>query len=230
MPPLPFVLGLLIMAGLAGLAGRIALARYRQVRALGDLARTEHLTFSSEDVVGLHARYHNLDLIRQGPSRHACNLLYGPTEAGPVTLFSYSYDLGFGVHQTNRQWWFAVLETGVPHDHWRAFPEEKEAPEKKSMDLYVGAHWSTPGGRFGRLDRFRIDADHEDTHKRLTDAGIECLFRAVPGDYHWEVRGPLLAVAAPFDSDPQTPIRLLAAARELARILEAAKHLAPHAG
>ena len=193
------ILGLLI---LAGVAGRAVVSRRRQLRALRRLARERRLNFSPEDLIDVRDRYHNLELIRQGHSRHACNVLHGPTDAGLLTVFSYSYDLGFGPRRASAYWWLAVVETAGVHEHWRAGPANSAPPQDETQ-----------------IDRFNIRADHEETLQKLIDAGIERVFQASPADCHWEVRGPLVAVAAPFGSVPEVPRQLLTTACDLARIL-----------
>lgn len=201
MYPFWLFIGLLIIAALFV---RVVIVRRRPVRLLRDLAAARRLSLSAEDLIGIQERYHNLDMIRRGHSRHACNLLYGSTGTGLVTIFYYSYDLGFGVNRTNRQWWFAVVETACLHDHWRAMPAA-----------------SFNGGReLALVDRFRVRTEHHHTLGRLIDAGIEELFRTAPPEYYWEARGPLVAVATPFDSDPQTPRGLLDITCDLARRLQ----------
>ncbi len=194
-----FCLGLLVITGLVV---RVVISRRRRTRTLLSLATELHLSFSPEDLIDVQDRYHNLDMIRRGHSRHACNILYGRADAGLVTVFCYHYDLGFGAHQVSRDWWFAVLETPGVHKHWRAVP--------------AGASTLTSPVR---IDVFDLQADHRDTLSQLTDAGIERVLEAAPADYHWEVRGPLVAVATPFDPAPETPRRLLITACDLARIL-----------
>ena len=80
---------------------RAALRRRRRLRAWRDLARKRRFNFSPGDPIGLHERYQNLDMIRQGHRRHACNVLHGPTPDGSVSVFSYSYELGFGMNRSD---------------------------------------------------------------------------------------------------------------------------------
>lgn len=196
----------LVLCGLAILAlaaGRIALRRRRQTRDLRDLAGRKRLNFSTEDLIGVQHRYHNLDLIRRGHSRHVCNVLYGSTEAGLATLFCYSYDLGFGQNRCAEQRWIAVVETSQVHDHWHAVPSTGAAPSAQSATI----------------DRFVVHSAHQETLQQLENQEIRCVFREAPPDYLWEARGPFIAVAMPLSGVAETPEGLLATACRLASLL-----------
>lgn len=108
MHPFWLLVGLLIVPLLLR---RAVLARYRQTRILRDYARKKRLNFVAEDSIGIVARYDRLDLIRQGHNRSATHLLYGSNDAGSITLFNYTYELGFGINRMQRRWWVAVVET-----------------------------------------------------------------------------------------------------------------------
>jgi hypothetical protein len=120
-----------------------------------------------------------------------------------ATLFCYAFDLGFGIHRARQQWWIAVLETAGQHHHWQAQPLDPENPDH-------GRH---------KIDRFTIHADHQNTIALLRKAGLEKLLKDTPPNYHWEVRGTLLAVASPNNTDPQSLNQLLTSARKLAHLL-----------
>jgi len=191
---------------IAAAACRVIVTHARRRRALRGLAREERLNFSPEDLIGIHERYYNLEMIRQGHSRHTWNVLYSPTADGLATVFCYHYEVGFDVRCTAQRWWFAVMETpDAYHPHWQAEPAD-----------------SSGAGASGAIDGFRLWSDHAATRERLIEAGIERVFAAAPAECRWEARGPLVAVAVPFDPDPRTPRRLLTTARELTRLLAAA--------
>ena len=190
---------------------RVLLLRRRQTRMLRRIADRHQLNFSPEDLIGLHERYQNLELIRRGHSRHVWNVVYGSTDAGLVALFRYSYDLGFGANCTTHQCWMVVVELSGVHPSWRACPAGSGAAGN--------GHW--------RVDRFDVRADRVTTVPELVDAGVENTFRKAPAGYHWEVCGSLVAVAAPLHHDPETPDRLLAVASELAQRLASCPHKEP---
>jgi len=194
------VVGLVV---LAGVVIRLVLTRQRQVQALREIAKRHRFNYSSEDLIGLHERYQNLDLIRQGHNRHAWNVVYGAVETGLIALFRYRYDVGFGANRSSRQWWVAVVETSRAYRHWHAFPK--------------GGHQAMSDGR--KWGRFRIHTYHESTVPELIDAGVDTTLANAPPDYQWEVRGPLIAVAAPMRPDPQVPEQLITVACELAQRL-----------
>jgi len=198
MPSLWLLLATLLIAGAVG---RIVAHRRRQLRTLRDLARRHRLNFSPEDLIGLHERYQNLDLIRRGHNRHAWNVVYGSAEPGLIALFGYSYDLGFGANRTAHQYWIVVIETPRAHHHWQAFSGESAC---------------RPVGEPRRIGPFDVWADHPATLSELLDAGLESTFHKAPANYRWEARGTLLAVATPMQPDPQTPEQLLTTACELA--------------
>ena len=112
-----FILGI---ATLAAIAAVMSISRRRESRILRELAGRQRLNFTAEDLIDLHERYYRLHLVRQGHNHFAWNLLYGTTDEGLVSLFCYRYDLGFGVDQTHRSWWIAVLETPRCYPSWRA--------------------------------------------------------------------------------------------------------------
>jgi len=206
----PFWVVLVLLVA-AMTTARVIISRRRQAVGLHGLARRHRLNFSPLDLIGLHDRYYNLDLIRQGHSRHAWNVLYGSTDAGLVAVFRYSCDVGFGVHQESRHWWMVVVETPYLHDPWRAGPADAAEPDG--------------GGGGGEneiaLGPFKVRADHAATLARLSDPAVTEWMRQLPPASRWEARGPLLAAAVPVDHDAETPDRLLTTACELARRLRA---------
>ena len=201
MQPLLLITGLVI---LAVVAGRGAWLRRRESRHLRELADRRRLNFAPDDLIGVYERYVHLDLIHRGHNRHVWNVLYGTTDAGLVTLFCYAYELGFGTNRTQEQWWMGVLETGDLHDTWQALPEEA-----------IKRNYTKVGEVCVRTDRR--------TTRRSLEASEEIRSILDPADRpcHWEVRGPLLAVAARLDSDPATAEQLLARLVRLARGLAA---------
>ncbi|UCD27758.1 MAG: hypothetical protein JSV03_11705, partial [Planctomycetota bacterium] len=119
------------------------------------------------------------------------------------TLFCYTYDLGFGIHRTDRHWWIAVIETTGQYKHWRAYPADS----------------NTIKGQGEKIERFVICADRQNTINQLTDIGIERIFQNVPANYHWEVQNQFVAIAAPHHTDPAIPDQLLTTACKLAHLL-----------
>lgn len=207
MHPFWLVLVLLIVAVVTG---RAVVSRRRLIKELSALARRRRLNFSPFDLIGIHDRYYNLDLIRQGHSRYAWNVLYGSTDAGLVAVFRYSYDVGFGVYQGSRHWWMAVVETPYLHDPWRA---ELGGTGEREGDSHSDANEAALGS-------FRLRTAHAATLERLRDTAVTGSLDAAPVNTRWEARGPLLVAAVPVDRDPQTPDRLLTAVCELARRLK----------
>jgi len=196
-----FIIGLVALT-IAAL--RAVLARRRQNRLLRGLARSRRLNFTPEDLIGVHERFCNLRLIRRGHRRHAWNLLYGTTDAGLISLFCYRYDLGFGIQQSHRQCWIAVLETPRNHARWYALLAASE-PQADSRPT-------------AQLAGFTIHADGGDTINRLCDAGLEAVLRnAAPAD-RLETNHQLVAAAAPYSRDIETPARLLDTTIQLARL------------
>jgi len=200
MEMLGFTLGILILAAVA--VGTIV-SRRRQTRKLRQLAQKRRLNYSAEDLIGIHERYQNLELIRRGHIRHASHVLFGSTDVGMVTLFCYTFDLGFGINRSAQQWSMAIIETTGHYDHWRARPVKSGQTNEDAKTI----------------DRFSISADHQDTAAQLTDADIEQLLQESPAEYHWEVCGPLVAVAVADDSNPETLDELLNTAIKLAKTL-----------
>lgn len=181
-------------------AGGIGLSRRRQAAVLRELARSWRLNYAAEDLLDLQNRYHALELVQRGHSRHACHLIYGSTEAGLVTLFFHAFDIGFGGLRSRQHWWTAVLETPFLNERWTV-----------QLDK--------PGPAAGPC---LIRAD-ETTRERLHACGIASLIDAASPETRWEARGPLLAVSAPATGERFTP-------GELLRLLtEASKCLKPHA-
>lgn len=71
-------------------------------------------------------------------------------------------------------------------------------------------------GAVHRPWRARMAADHHDAGAGPIDAGIQSFLEGFPGSWQWEVRGPLVAVAAPLDDDPATAERVFNAVLDLA--------------
>ncbi|NLX14113.1 MAG: hypothetical protein GXY44_10740 [Phycisphaerales bacterium] len=192
---------------LAALAGRIVMVRRRERRTLQPLAAEHHMHYTHEDLICIQERYHNLLMIRRGHNRHVSHLLYGSSSGRPITLFCYTYELGFGTSSESRQWWMAIVETPRTHLAWRAAP---------MSDFQA----NDPGTATQTIDGYRLVASSRDICSRLVETGISHLFAYAPGNYRWEVQGSLAAVAAPFDLDPTTPGRLYETVCRLTRYLE----------
>ena len=195
-----FVVGLVM---LTVVTLRALFARRRQNRRLRELARSRRLNFTPEDLIGVPERFYALRLIRRGHRRHAWNLLYGTPDAGLISLFCYRYDLGFGIHQSCRQCWIAVVETPHDHDCWHALP---------ACDSQANNHHTS------EIAGFTIHADARDTIDELRDAGLEAVLKnATPTD-QFETHHQLVAAAAPYNRDIETPARLLDTTIQLARL------------
>ena len=208
MHPMWLVLGLLLMTGLAV---RVAVGRYRRLRMLCRLAAEHRFRFSGDDLIDIHDRYQNLEMIRQGHNRHVSNVLYGPTDAGLATVFCYDYELGFGSRRATRSWWIAVVETDRARDHWWAV----------SADDSIWTPGDTDSACSARVGGFEIHANHEATLNELRRLGLDRMFQTAPSDCRWEIRGPLVAVAVPFRPDGEAPAQVLSAARTLSAALRA---------
>lgn len=191
---------------IAPLVGRTYLHRRRELSSLSALARRRNLKFSTVDLIGLHDRYCNLELVRQGHNRHVWNVLYGSADAGLVTVFRYSYDLGFGVCRRSESWWMTVLEGPQVLKPWRADPAG-------------AAEISPPSERMGP---FAIHADHAATVADLRQPGIRTAIESMPADCHIEAAGLLLAAAIPFEAGPAAPDTLLTCILTLADHLQTA--------
>lgn len=209
------VLGLV----LAPPAARMWLKRRQRHARLWQLASERQLKLSTVDTIGLHDRYHNLDLIRRGHNRHAWDVLYGTSEAGHVAAFRYSYDLGFGVQQSSRHWWVAVLESTALFDGWQARPAgppdgpstvgpstEGMSAEGACIEEKPFTDESTAGIRLGP---FLVRADHWTTLESLASPATKAIFLEMPYWWHLEARGPLLAIAAPAEEPAVEPGALI---------------------
>ncbi len=185
--------------------GRAYVRRHRQVRGLTDLARRCNLRFSAIDLIGLHERYYNLQLMRRGHSRHAWNVLYGTTEAGLIAIFRYSYDSGFGVHQSAQQWWIGVLEGTDPFANWQAAPCQ-----------------ATADSGTARVGPFSCQADQADTLAKLAEPGPAAALLSLPDTWHLEASGVLLAMAAPGEDDASVAGQLYHSLQALAQELRQA--------
>lgn len=118
--------------------GRGYWRRRKQARALIRLARSKGLTFSPVDLIGLHERYYNLEMIRQGHNRQAWNVVYGSTDAGLLAMFRYSFDAGFGVHRSSRHYWIAVIESPQSAGNWQVKGTE---PSKLLHNTHGSKGW-----------------------------------------------------------------------------------------
>jgi hypothetical protein len=201
---------------LSPFAGRLYLVRRRQRRELLALARKRNLKFSPVDLIGLHDRYYNLDLIRQGHGRHAWNVLYGSVETGLIAVFRYSYDLGFGVQRTSSQWWMAVLESPTPFANWRAEPaHDAPADTTGSTDAAEATGPAQPTSEI-RVGPLLLHADRAATLTDLARPPVAAALLAMPEGCHVEAHGPLLALACPADDNLEHPERLIDALTTLA--------------
>lgn len=173
------IIAITVVVG-GGLMIQAIIHRQRRLRALRRLATDLRLRFSPEDVLDVQDRHQNLDLLRQGHSRHACHLLHGPTPVGPLSAFYYRYELGAGLHRDSRAWWIAVIDTRHALPHWQAVPEEMP-----------------PDSDGARVGRFHVRADHQATVAALRNGGAEPVLQDVADECHIEVRGSLVALAIP---------------------------------
>ncbi len=202
---MPLVLLILGLAVLMTVTALTFTARRRERRELRALAARCRLNFTPDDLIDLHERYYRLSIIRRGHSRFAWNLLYGSTEEGLVSIFCYRCNLGFGVNQTDRSWWLAVVETSAPHAAW-------QAERQSSVDPFRSEKHERSEGPLV------VRADEESTLERLPMSELRRLFEAFPLVEHAEVRRQLVCVAGPRGGDIESPQRLLEAARALARL------------
>lgn len=194
----------------ASILGYLYRQRRQTLRELAALARRKGLTFSPLDLIGLHDRYYDLEIIRQGHNRHAWNVLYGATEAGLLAVFRYRYDIGFGIDQDSRQWWIAVVERSAVGPAWHASPASQAAAEPRPA-LDNGAQaWLGP---------FLVRADREETIGLLQRPETSAIFSRLSPDWQAESRGLLLAFAAPAAENDSSPDRLIDAAVEFARAI-----------
>jgi len=177
--------------------------RRRETRTLKELARKHRLNYATEDLIGIHERYQNLELIRQGHSRHVSHTIFGSTERGMITLFYYTYDLGFDTDRITRKWWMAVLETDNQHDHWRVQPAKMMKSAENTQ----------------KIDRFILHADHQKTIDLLTRAGMEEVLKSAHENFHFEADGPLLAVAVADCNEIEIIDQLLATVINLSQRL-----------
>jgi hypothetical protein len=182
-------------------------ARRRESRALRGLVNRRHLNFSPEDLIDLHERYYRLSIIRRGHSRFAWNLLYGSADEGLVSIFCYRCDIGFGVNQTHRTCWLAVMETTRQHAAWQAERRPFTDPLRTEQHERM-------------LGAFMIRADEQSTLDRLPSVNLQNLLDEFPLLEHTEVRGQLVCVAAPCGNDTRTPEQLLEAVGKLSRLVE----------
>lgn len=206
MHPFWLALGLFLAAALAG---RAYDARRRERRLLRGLAERHRLHYSHEDLIGFEEQCGNLLLLRQGHCRQAWNVVHGSGEQGPITLFSYSYELGFGSGRRATRWWAVVLELEVVQDPWTAVDD-------------TGPHMAAE--RNGPADRrVRISAECAQTGSRLRDRGVVHALESAPPGARWEARGRLLAGLLPAVNGAD-PGQLLTAALEVrSRLMDAAR-------
>lgn len=198
--PLWLTLGL---AALLGLVARAGLARRRERRVCLEVARGRRLTFSPRDHLGLLDRYQNLQLIRRGHSRHIRHVLYGMSEVGALSLFSYRVECGFGLSREVREWQMAVLELTTAQAPWTAGPGQQ--PDGQTAPLQAGP--------------LRIRAEHQHTLDRLGELEVIRILESAPPDAEIEVRGRLVAVAVPAEHARDELERLLALVVELGKRL-----------
>ncbi|MBP7936304.1 MAG: hypothetical protein KA354_16820 [Phycisphaerae bacterium] len=206
MPSLLFTVGLAAVAGVTLCA---MLARRRQIGSVRSLSREWHLNYSAEDLIGLHERYYDLNLIRQGHRRQVSHILHGVTPEGLVSLFCYRYDLGFGVNQTGRQWWMAVVETPKARSAWIACPADRQF-----------ATLTAPYPYTGKVAGFMVRREGGGDGEGADLADLERILKDVPACGCAEVRQRLVAIALPFRPDSETPRQALTVVRRLAGQIE----------
>lgn len=176
--------------------------RRKNLRELSLIARRKGLNFSPFDLIGLHDRYYNLEMIRQGHNRHAWSVLYGSTEAGLLAVFRYRYDIGFGIDQDSRQWWIAVVEMPDLLPACRAWAATEEAAPED--------------GEQPRPNPLAVRADRSETLERLERPEVRAALGRFPAGWQLEMRGKLLAIAAPVTEKGATPEQLIDEAATLA--------------
>lgn len=198
-----FIVGLFVLT-LAAL--RAWLLRHRLNRRLRELASERRLNFTPDDLVGVHERFQNLSLIRQGHRRRAWNLLYGTTDVGFIALFCYRYDLGFGTRQSSKQCWIAVVETPYDHPCWLAH---------RTADQSLIDNRPTT-----EMSEFTIHADSESTIDMLREICLDGILQTAELADRLEAHQRAIAVAGALSRDLETPTRLLDTALKLARLMQ----------
>lgn len=202
-------------------ACRAYLKRRREYRGLSTIARRLNLKFSPVDLIGLHERYNNLRLIRQGHSRHAFDVLYGSVEQGLIAIFRYNYDTGFGGHQLGQSRWVAVLESSREFGIWQAEPVLQPLSQAESLTAGEStANRDMPGG-WVIEGSYRIQAAHAATLRNLQAAQMREAIQSLPANGGVEACGPLLAVVVPLaadrsETDPVVHDRMLEAIKKIA--------------
>jgi hypothetical protein len=175
--------------------------RHRQRKQMHELARRHQLNYAPEDLVGVLERFSGLQLLNTGHSRHISHLVYGSIDGGLITLFRFSCEVGFGVNRSERQWWMVILETAQNFKPWRTMPIEFQQLHKQQAPL----------------GRFQLETEHEDTLAHLRQAGVCKWLEQMPSYFQYEVRGPLLATAAPGREKIRIPERLLESVYQLSQ-------------
>jgi len=198
-----FIVGFLLLA-LTAL--RAWFLRCRQNRRLRELAHCRRLNFTPDDLIGVHERFQNLRLIRQGHRRCAWNLIYGTTDIGFIALFCYRYDLGFGTRQTLHQRWIAVVETPFDHPCWQA----QSVANKPRID-------SQPSTE---MAGFIIHTDYESTIDMLRLNSLDSILQNAASADRLESHHRFVAATAPYSRDIETPTCLLDTALQLARLMQ----------
>ena len=180
-------------------------SRHRQHVALRRMASLYGLSFSREDIIGIHDRFYSLNLIRQGHNRDAWNLLYGTTNTGLIAIFCYRYEIGLGVQRDQRRWWVGVLQSSQHRENWQARPKTTNT-EPAENDHNI------------EIMRFRLTTDDDAAIEKLRQNGIEAVLKqANPAD-HIEVRDDLIAVATPATGQTESPQRLLSLLEAIAQM------------
>ncbi len=193
---------LLLFAGclvLLLVAARSVWLRRRTRRSLRALASRRRLNFSPGDLIGAYERYHHLDLINRGHSRHVWNILYGTLPHGLVTLFAYTFERGLGARRSNHHRWVVVLETPRMNLPWTACRRDTE----HDTDLLCGG--------------WHVRAAHEEAREMLERLALGEGAGLSDMESEWEIQGRYVALACPLTQDDAQPERML---NEVVRVAE----------
>jgi hypothetical protein len=226
---LQLVLGLAALIATLTAIRTVWLRRAETLR-LRRLAREHRLNFSRVDLIGLHDRYHNLSLIRQGHSRRVWNVLYGAHAAGLLAVFRYRYDLGFAANRQTRHLWIAVIETEGDNGRWWAIPRHSVSGQHVSDKSKTSGHClksrllilTGPVATFTPTSGNRPESFSLFVPEAISPIAPEFhpIFPAAEKSamsLHLEACGPLLAVAVETSASPALPTELLSIAADLSQ-------------
>jgi hypothetical protein len=181
---------------------------HRRRRSLARTGVQCSLSYRPRDSLDLAGRYFRLRLFQQGHDRLVGHVLAGPTPVGPVKLFSYGYDLGFGGGRRHMQWIVAVLETLRDHPIVHA--------ARPSADLLQGRLWGSEGspGTSG----IQV-CSPQDVPENVMET-LRAWFERSNEQYQVELAGRFIAIYASDDRNPPQIPRVLEDLQALGTALE----------